>query len=399
LLGWTGGPYSIDENQGKMMADESHQNAPRFYPISQPAIGNRELEYVVDAVKSGWISSLGRYIEEFEQAFAKFCGTRYALAVSNGTTGLHLALVSLGIRPGDEVIVPDLTFVATANAVAYTGAKVVPVDVEAESLCVDVAAARRAITPRTRAIIPVHLYGHPARMDAIAALAKDHGIQVVEDAAEAHGAEYGGRKVGSLGDCGVFSFYGNKIITTGEGGMITTDRADLYAKAKLLRDHAMSPERRYWHTEIGYNYRMTNLQAALGLAQLERMPEFLQRRQEIVAWYRSELRDGRRLQLNRDGDRAQNVYWMVCLEIEGMSSSQREQLMRELRNDGVDSRPYFYPISDLPMYCEGRVATPVAHLVSSRGINLPSYSDLQRDDVRTICAIARRALHDLDLWS
>jgi perosamine synthetase len=367
----------------------------RLFPISQPSIGAKEIEYVTDAVTSGWVSSLGRYIEGFEQAFAEFCGTEYALAVSNGTTGLHLALASLGIRSGDEVIIPDLTFIATANAVTYTGATVVPVDVDAVTLCIDVEAARQAITPRTRAIIPVHLYGQPANMDAVAAVAREYRLQVVEDAAEAHGAKYRGRRVGSIGDCGVFSFYGNKIITSGEGGMLTTNRRDLYLQARLLRDHAMSSEKRYWHTAVGYNYRMTNLQAALGLAQLERIGAFIEKKRQIMEWYRAGLASNPRLQLNRDSDDSQGVYWMVCLEVEGLREAEREQLIRALKSEGVDSRPYFYPISDMPMYA--RAITPVTHDVSQRGINLPSYYDLAQDDVALICSIVNRVVGELRL--
>jgi perosamine synthetase len=367
----------------------------RQFPISQPSIGSKEIEYVSDAVTSGWVSSLGRYIEDFEKAFAEFCETEYALAVSNGTTGLHLALTCLGIKSGDEVIIPDLTFIATANAVAYTGATVVPVDVDARTLCIDVAAVRAAVTARTRAIIPVHLYGQPASMEAIIALAREYGFHVVEDAAEAHGARYRGQRVGSIGDCGVFSFYGNKIITSGEGGMLTTNRRELYLHARLLRDHAMSSEKRYWHTEVGYNYRMTNLQAALGLAQLERIGAFLEKKRQIMEWYRAGLAGNRTLQLNRDSDDSQGVYWMVCLEVEGMREAQREQLIRTLKSEGVDSRPYFYPVSDMPMYA--RAITPVAHAVSQRGINLPSYYDLTQDDVALICSVVHRVLGELRL--
>jgi perosamine synthetase len=365
----------------------------QFYPVSQPSIGSKEIAYVSDAVASGWVSSLGRYIEEFESGFAQFCGTRYALALSNGTTGLHLALVTLGIRAGDEVIVPDLTFVATANAVVHAGASIAPVDIDESTLCIDVAAIERALSPKTRAIIPVHLYGHPAAMHAIEDLARKHDLFVIEDAAEAHGARIGQRRVGGFGDCAVFSFYGNKIITSGEGGMLTTDDEQLYLKARRLRDHAMSSERRYWHTEVGYNYRMTNLQAALGLAQLERIGEFLEHRQQLMQWYRDELADVPGLRLNRQQPDCHNVYWMVCLEIAGLRADAREHLMRALKADGVDSRPYFYPVSDLPMY--QRADTPVAHRIHEIGINLPSYFDLKRQDVVTIGAAVRRAVSEL----
>lgn len=363
-----------------------------FIPVSQPSIGDKEIAYVTDAVRSGWVSSLGPYIEDFERRFAAFCGTKYALTASNGTTALHLALLAAGIKAGDEVIVPDLTFVATASAVAYIGARPILVDVESETLCIAPDAIEMAITPRTRAILPVHLYGHPADMDPINDIAKRHGLFVVEDAAEAHGAEYRGRRVGGLGLCGVFSFYGNKVITTGEGGMITTDDEMLFHTAKRLRDHAMSPTRRYWHEEIGYNYRMTNPQAALGVAQLERIDGFMAKRREIMGWYRKGLGQHPQLRLNRDAAWARNAYWMVCVEVEGMTDAKRQTLMTCLRNRGVDSRPYFYPVSDMPMYPDAD--TPVAHHFSHSGINLPSYVDLTAQDVQFVCSQLEEALKE-----
>lgn len=367
----------------------------RFFPISQPSIGAKELEYVSDAVKSGWVSSIGRYIESFESAFAGFCGTRYALAVSNGTTALHLALVSVGIGSGDEVIIPDLTFVATANAVAYTGAGLVCVDIDERTLCIDIDAVERAITPRTRAIIAVHLYGQAANMDALMTVARKRGLHVIEDAAEAHGAEFRGRRVGSFGAFGAFSFYGNKLITTGEGGMLTTNERELYLKAKMLRDQAMSPDRRYWHTEVGFNYRMTNMQAALGVAQMERIAEFLAKRRNIMEWYRAAIGSEPNLRLNHEAPETKNMYWMVCLEMMGITEADRGRVMSGLREVGVDSRPYFYPVSDMPMYASAD--TPVAHRVSQRGINLPCYTDLSETDVAEIGKATRRVLKSLGI--
>lgn len=366
-----------------------------FYPVSQPSIGSREAELVADAVNSGWVSSIGKYIQMFESRFASFCGTKYAVAVSNGTTALHLALAASGIKAGDEVIVPDLTFVATANAVTYTGARPVLVDIDPQTLCIDPEAVIRAITPRTRAVIPVHLYGQPAEMDSLMTIGKQWGVRIIEDAAEAHGAEYKGRKVGSIGGCGVFSFYGNKVITTGEGGMITTDDEELYLRMRSLRDHAMSAEKRYWHTEVGFNYRMTNLQAALGVAQMERIHEFLNKRRKIMQWYRDALGSHSCLRLNREAPDTKNIYWMVCLEVTRISEAERSELMSQLRAGDVDSRPYFYPISDLPMYQPA--ATPIAHDVSRRGINLPSYTDLEETDVRKIAAVVTQALNELNI--
>lgn len=353
-----------------------------FIPISKPTIGPRERELVLAALDSGWVSSIGEYIDRFEEDFARYCGTRYALAVSNGTTALHLALATLGLQQGDEVIVPDLTFVATANAVAYTGATPVLADIDPETLCLDPASVRALITPRTRAIIPVHLYGHPADMDALTEVANAHGIAVIEDAAEAHGAEYRGRRVGGLGKCGVFSFYGNKVITTGEGGMLTTDDQDFWQRAKRLRDHAMSPSRRYFHEERGFNYRITNLQAALGVAQLERIEDFLNRRAEVMDWYRHEIRTSDGIRLNRVKNWAKSAYWMVCLEVDGFDVAQRDAFMLALKARDIDSRPYFCTMSSMPMY--EQTPLPVAARKAQIGLNLPSYYELTRSDVQRI---------------
>ncbi len=356
---------------------------PEFIPISKPSITQKEVEYVSDAVQSGWVSSLGKYINLFEREFAKYCGTKYAITTSSGTTALHLALLSLNIKPGDEVIIPDLTFVATANAVAYTGATVVTVDVDKSDYCISPKAIEAAISKKTKAIIPVHLYGHPSRMSAINNIAKKHNLLVIEDAAQGHGAEFNGKKAGGLGDCAIFSFYGNKVMTSGEGGMITTDDIGLYERMKHLRDHAMSNKKRYWHDEIGFNYRMTNLQAALGVAQLERIGELIQQKIDIFNWYQDELKDISCLKMHGQAEWAKSVHWAICVEVDGYSEIQRNQLMTSLRDKCIDSRPYFYPVSDMPMYSTSH--TPVAHHVSKQGICLPSYSGLSIQDIKRIC--------------
>jgi perosamine synthetase len=364
-----------------------------FIPISKPFIGSREKELVLDALNSGWVSSIGKYIDEFESNFARYCGTEYALAVSNGTTGLHLALATLDLQPGDEVIVPDLTFVATANAVAYTGATPVLADIDADTLCIDPASVKSLISRRTKAIIPVHLYGHPADMDALAEIGDAHGIHIIEDAAEAHGAEYKGRKVGGFGKCGVFSFYGNKVITTGEGGMLTTNDQDFYQRARQLRDHAMSPDRRYFHEQLGYNYRITNLQAALGVAQLERIEDFLERRAEIMAWYHSEIAVSDDIRLNRVTNWAKSAFWMVCLEVDWLDEMRRDVLMQALKARGIDTRPYFCPMSSLPMYKQ--LPPPVSDRKSKIGLNLPSYYELTKDQVQRIGSVVNEILKEM----
>ncbi len=366
----------------------------KFYPISQPTITELEIKYVNDAITSGWVSSLGYYIEEFEKEFAKFCGVKYAVLTNNGTTGLHLALEAIGIKKDDEVIIPDLTFIATANAVAYIGAKPVMVDIDPENLCINPSKIEAAITEKTKAIIPVHLYGHPANMDEINTIAKKYNLFVIEDAAEAHGAKYKNKVVGGLSDCGVFSFYGNKIITTGEGGALTTNNFDLYEKAKYLRDHAMSKTKRYWHTEVGYNYRMTNLQAALGLAQLKRINDIITNRINVFNWYKKYLITNENIRLNQISTWAESVHWLVCLEIDSFDFEIRESFMKALKNKGVDSRPYFYPVSSMPMYDKYN-ENQITYKKSIIGLNLPTYYDLTENDVNEICKIINVELKNL----
>jgi len=366
-------------------------NIDKFIPISRPSIGKKEIEYVNDAVTSGWVSSTGgKYIDIFEEKFAKYCNTKYAVATSSGTTALHLTLVCLGITSDDEVIVPDFTFVATANAVKYTGAKVVTVDIDEDTLCISPEAITKAITSKTKAIIPVHVYGHPANMVEINKIAKKYNLFVVEDAAEAHGAKVEGKKVGGLSDAGTFSFFGNKIITSGEGGMITTNNEELYKKMLYLRDHAMSVEKKYWHTEVGFNYRITNLQAALGVAQFERIDEFLEKKKKIFEWYQEGLKDVKKIKLNHQSSWASTVYWVICLELENYNESKRDALMQTLKTKNIDTRPYFYPLSDMPMYDDSD--TPITHKVHQIGLNLPSYFDLTKVQVSLICNILKKIL-------
>ena len=361
-----------------------------YIPISQPSITQKEIDYVTDAVKSGWVSSLGEYVENFEKKFCEYCDTKYSLTTANGTVALHLVLAALGINQEDEVIVPDFTFVATANAVKYLGAKVITVDIDEETYCISPKAIEKAITSKTKAIVPVHLYGHPANMDEINKIAKANNVFVIEDAAESHGAEINGKKVGGLGDAAIFSLYGNKIITSGEGGVITTNNHLLYKKMKFLRDQAMSSGKRYWHTEIGFNYRMTNLQAALALAQLERINKILEKKFEIFSWYQKYLKNINGIKLNPKLENYKNVYWVICIELLKFSEIERDSLMAKLNERNIDSRPYFYPISEMPMYSS--VLTPVTKLISKRGINLPSYYDMTQDQVSYICKELKKLL-------
>lgn len=361
-----------------------------FIPIAEPLLTGNELAYVTDCVKSSWVSSIGKYIPRFEEDFARFCNTKHGIATSNGTTALHLALVVSGIGQGDEVIIPTLTFVATANAITYTGAKPVFADSESRTWNLDPVDVKRKITPRTKAIIPVHLYGHPVDMDAINQIANEHQLAVIEDAAEAHGAEYKGRRVGGLGRIAAFSFYGNKIITTGEGGMLTTDDDELAEKARWLRDHGMSTTERYWHPVIGYNYRLTNLQAALGVAQMERVEEFISRKRALAELYRSELKNVPGITLPPEESWAKSVYWMYSILVGDEFGVTRDALMEHLKARGIDSRPFFHPIHTLPPYLNSQ-SLPVAERVARQGINLPSAVSLTDRSAQRVADAIREA--------
>jgi perosamine synthetase len=364
---------------------------PRL-PVAEPSLGERELLYVTECVLSGWVSSAGAFVDRFEHAFADFCGTRHAVACANGTAALHLALAGLGIGSGDEVIVPTLTFVATANAVAYTGARPVLVDSEPRTWAIDPALVEAAITPRTKAIVVVHLYGHPADLDPILDVAARHGLPVVEDAAEAHGARYRDRVVGGLGTVGAFSFYGNKIVTTGEGGMLVTDDDALAERLRLLRAHGMAPDRRYWHPVLGFNYRLTNLQAALGVAQMERVEELIASKRRIAAQYTAGLRDVPGLTLPPEEPWATSVYWLYSVLVdEDAFGLGRDELMAVLAEEGVETRPVFVPLHRQPLYDTG-ARLPVAERIAATGLSLPSAVGLGEEQVRRVTeAVARHA--------
>lgn len=356
----------------------------QFIPIYEPTLGEAEEATVLDAVRSGWISSNGKYIREFEAAFAAFCGAQHGISTSNGTTALHLAIHALGIGPGDEVIVPALTFVASANAVHYTGATPIFADVDPATWTIDPAAVEALVTPRTKAIMPVHLYGHPAPMAALQAIADQHGLLLIEDAAEAHGAQIGTQRTGNLGHAAAFSFFANKIITTGEGGMVTTNDATLAARCRLLRDHAMPPapkgHPRYWHDEVGFNYRMTNLQAAVGVAQMARIEEFIARKRALAKLYQEMLGAVPGLTLPVELSGYTNVYWMYSVLVGDGYPLTRDELILALRERNIDSRPFFHPLDTLPPY-HRPLPCPTALHLSRQGLNLPSSPSLTDDQV------------------
>src|SRR3990167_9244741 len=344
--------------------------------VAQPKMVGNERKYVLDCLDTNWISSNGKYIGAFEAAFAAFCGVKHAVAANNGTTALHLALVALGLQPGDEVIVPTVTYIATANAVTYCGAKPVFVDVSPDTLNINPAAIRGKISPRTKGIIAVHLYGHPADMDAINATARDCNLWVLEDAAEAHGAEVNG----------------NKIITTGEGGMITNDDDELAARLRLFRGQGMDPKRRYWFPVVGYNYRMTNIQAAIGLAQMEGVATALAERESLACWYAealSNLTDRILLPVQAEG--AKHVFWMYTIFLRNGGEKERDAVMQCLDGLGIETRPVFYPMHVLPPNQED-TAYPVADLWAQRGINLPTHQGLVLADIERIAAALDAAL-------
>jgi perosamine synthetase len=361
-----------------------------FMPVSEPDLTHLELRNLLDAFLSTWISSIGDYVRGFEQAFARKVGMAHGVATSNGSVSLQLGLAALGIGEGDEVIVPDLTFAASANSVIHVGARPVLVDVDRDTWCVSVEAIEKAITPRTRAVMPVHVFGRPAPMTEIAALAKARGIFVMEDCAEAHGARYDGRPVGSFSDVASFSFYGNKIITTGEGGICLTDDPKLAARMRMLRDHGMRPDRRYWHEEPGFNFRMTNLQAAIGCAQLERMDELIDMRRGVHAAFEAAFAGVPGVALPPPMPaRCEPVVWFSCLLT---PAEKRPALIAACKEVNIDLRPFFHGLSSMPAYREFSRPCPVSAALSSSGVNLPTFRKVDARIAGKIADIFRRVL-------
>src|SRR5262249_7236765 len=338
----------------KPLPGSAIKNSPSVHariPVAAPVLDGRETEYVLECLSTSWISSKGRFIREFEKAFAAFCDVKHAVATCNGTAALHLGLVALGLNPGDEVIVPSLTYIASANVVRYCGATPVFVDNDVHTFNMDVDAVAAKITPRTKGIMPVHLYGHPVDLDPLLRLAQKHDLFLLEDAAEAVGARYKGRRLGAHGDCCAFSFFGNKIITTGEGGMITTNNEALASRLRLFRGQGMDPNQRYWFQVVGYNYRMTNVAAAIGLAQLERADFHLQARKSVADGYNRRLVHlSDRIDLPKAEVWAEHAYWMYTILLRESVAKSRDHVMQDLDDAGVETRPVFYPLHMLPPY-------------------------------------------------
>lgn len=360
-----------------------------FIPVYQPSLRGNEKQYVNDCLDSTWISSKGKYLALFEESFARYTGAKYVTAVANGTVAIHLALAALGIGPGDEVIVPTLTYIASVNPIAQVGATPVFVDSERSSWQLDPEDIRRKITPRTRAIMVVHLYGHPANMDAIMDIAREFSLLVVEDCAEAFGSRINGQHVGTFGDIATFSFFGNKTVTTGEGGMVVTKDATLYDRAVHFKGQGLAKHRTYWHDVVGFNYRMTNICAAIGLAQMERADELVQRKIALAAEYDAAL-TGSSIETHRPArPNVVHSYWMYSI---GVDAQIRDQVMHRLSEQGVETRPVFYPAHTMPMYSQRYERHSVAEELGWRGINLPSYPDLTTAQVHYIADAVRQAV-------
>ncbi|MFI5180331.1 MAG: DegT/DnrJ/EryC1/StrS family aminotransferase [Thermoanaerobaculia bacterium] len=362
-------------------------------PVSETRLDGREQEYLTECIRTNWVSSAGPFVMRFEDAFAAAAGCRYGIACTSGTAALHLALVALGVGPGDDVIIPAFTMIATPNAVRYTGATPVLADAEADTWNLDPGAVRARVTPGTKGIIAVHTYGHPADADALGRIAEENGLFLLEDAAEAHGAVWKGRRVGSLGDAATFSFYGNKIVTTGEGGMVTTDDEAIARTARRLRDHAFSPDRHFWHTSLGFNYRMTNLQAAVGLAQTERMESLVEARRQIARWYRERLVDlpGLTVPVERPGVRS--VFWMFGILVGEQFGISRDLLRARLAAAGIETRSFFVPIHLQPVYLASHRGEryPVAEDLCARGLYLPTSPWLTEADVERVAKAIQTA--------
>ncbi|NWA24121.1 DegT/DnrJ/EryC1/StrS aminotransferase family protein [Pseudomonas gingeri] len=346
-------------------------------PVYQPHLGGREKEYVNQCLDSTWISSRGEFISRFENAFAQYIGSEHATTVSNGTVALHLAMAALGLGPGDEVIVPTLTYIASVNTVMQTGARVVFAESLADTWNVSVADIKSRITENTKAVMVVHLYGLACDMDEIVALCNEHNLLLIEDCAEAFGSLYKGQHVGTFGDVATFSFFGNKTITTGEGGMVVCRDRVVHDKACHLKSQGVSKTREYWHDELAFNYRMTNICAAIGLAQLERADEILARKRQVADWYREAL-VGLPLALHAEQPGTRHSYWMCSIQLD--DAEQRKGLRDHLKAQEIETRPLFPPAHTMP-HCRTDEVFAVAQDLSLRGVNLPSYPTLSRDQV------------------
>jgi perosamine synthetase len=365
-------------------------------PVAGPWITKKEIDYVTDAVKTAWYDNANKYNQKFEKAFAEYMGVNFAVSLPSCTSAIHLSLLACGIGSGDEVIVPDVTWIATAAPITYVGATPIFADIDRNSWCLSADSFEKCISPKTKAVIPVDLYGNMPDMEAILTIAKRNNIRVIEDAAEALGSEYQGRKAGSFGDTGVFSFHGTKTLTTGEGGMLVTKDAKIYKRILFLRDHGRKiEEKMFYNREIGFKYKMSNLQAAIGLAQLERVEELISKKRKIFSWYKKYLDELNNIKLNNDKIITKNSYWMTTIILNKKLEIKKEALIKKLKGKNIDSRPFFYPLSSLPAYRgtiqakNAQKSNKVSYELSPYGINLPSALCLTEDHIRTVCDVLK----------
>jgi len=361
-------------------------------PVAGPWITQKEIDYVNDAVTNAWYGNANMYHQLFEKAFADYIGTKFAISLSTCTSAIHLSLMALGIGPGDEVIVPDITWIASAAPISYVGAATVFSDIDPQTWCITPESFESCITPKTRAVIIVDLYGSMPEMDFIRDIATKYNIAIIEDAAEAIGSEYKGARSGSFGETGVFSFHGSKTLTTGEGGMLVTNREDLFNRIQVLRDHGRDPgNRMFWNKEVAYKYKMSSMQAALGLAQLERIDALLERKREQFHYYQQELSGIEGISLNSQPKNTNNAFWMVTIVLDPSFGLNKIQLIDKLSKNNIDTRPFFYPLSSLPAYYnsnqarEARERNSVAYQISPYSINLPSALCLTKKDIKFVC--------------
>jgi perosamine synthetase len=369
-------------------------------PIAGPWITQKEIDYVADAVAHAWYNGANMYHERFENAMCSYLGMKYSVSLPSCTAAIHLSLLALGIGEGDEVIVPEGTWIASAAPITYVGATPIFADIDPYNWCLSPESFERWITPRTKAVIPVDLYGNIPDYDALLQVADRYHIAVIEDAAEAFGSIYHGKKAGSLGATGVYSFHGSKTLTTGEGGLLVTDREDIFKRVLFLRDHGrVQGEKMFWNSEVGFKYRLSSMQAALGLAQLERIDDLLQRKQEIFSWYQDELRDLKDVSFNSQAPDTRNSYWMVTIVLGPTYKKSKEDLIAAFNQRKITTRPFFYPLSSLPAYekleqaQQARRENKVCYDISARSINLPSALMMTREQVHYVCENLLELLH------
>jgi len=353
--------------------------------ITSPSITRKEISLVTEAATNAWGKNAYSYIRKFEKEFAEYIGMKYAIATSCCLGALHLAVLALGIKEGDEVIIPDITWSSTAFCVKYVGAVPVFADIDKKTWCIDPEDIKKKITKKTKAIIPVDLYGHIADMNKIFEIARENEIFIIEDAAEAIGAKYFEKNAGSFGDFSAFSFHGTKTLTTGEGGMLLTNSKKLYQRANFLGNLGKSKEKTFWNLEIGYKYLMTDFQAALGLAQLSRIKELIAKKRQIFKWYKQQLNDIPGIRLNYEEENNVNSYWMVTVLFDKKLNLNKQKVMRELDRKNIDPRPFFYPLSSMPPF-KTKVNNPVAYDISSRAVNLPCGHNITKKEVDYVCS-------------